>query len=50
MSGAEEAVERLAIKAERIALARAETIARTSLGDGAYWRRPDLLWPVAAHD
>jgi len=49
MSPAENAIERLAIKAERIARAHAESLARTSRGDAAHWRRPELLWPLTAH-
>jgi len=47
-SGAEAAIERLAIKAERIARAHAETLARTGRGGAAHWRQPELLWPLSA--
>jgi hypothetical protein len=43
-SGADAAIERLATKAGHIARAHAERLARADAG----WRRPDLLWPLAA--
>ncbi len=47
MSGADTAMERLAIKAERIALAHAETVARRR--DRSGWVNARML-PPAAND
>ena len=49
MSGAEAAIERLAIKAERIALARAETLAR-GRENRTEWADARLLRPLIAND
>lgn len=48
MTGAESALERLAIKAERIALAQAETLARQRENRSG-WIDADRLPPVANH-
>jgi len=47
MTGAETAIERLAIKAERIAAARAETLARQRRNPA---KQADILRPLARHE